>query len=83
MSIRFVGEGGEGGRGGAGRESEARFGAYLDSLAGVLGRADRTGPLMDYCTGLLLPGGPQGTNEIGPFERHGEKEPQRGDGGVD
>ena len=25
----------------------------------------------------------QGTNEVGPFERHGEEEPQRGDGGVD
>src|SRR4029077_2228273 len=25
----------------------------------------------------------QRTNEVGPFERHGEKEPQRGDGGVD
>ena len=27
--------------------------------------------------------GRQRTNEVGPFERHGEKEPQRGDGGVD
>ena len=27
--------------------------------------------------------GPQRTNEIGLFERHSEKEPQRGDGGVD
>lgn len=41
---------------GAGRESEARFAAYVDSLARVLRHADRTGPLMDYCTGLLLPG---------------------------
>jgi SRSO17 transposase len=41
---------------GAGRESEARFAAYVDSLAGVLGHADRTGPLLDYCTGLLMPG---------------------------
>jgi SRSO17 transposase len=41
---------------GAGRESEARFAAYVDNLAGVLGHADRAGPLMDYCTGLLLPG---------------------------
>ncbi len=40
----------------AGRESEARFAAYVDSLAGVLGHADRAVPLMDYCTGLLLPG---------------------------
>ncbi len=40
---------------GARRESEARFVAYVDSLAGVLGHADRAGPLMDYCTGLLMP----------------------------
>jgi hypothetical protein len=26
---------------------------------------------------------PERTNEVGPFERLGEKEPQRGDGGVD
>jgi hypothetical protein len=26
---------------------------------------------------------PQGANEVGPFKRHGKKEPQRGDGGVD
>jgi SRSO17 transposase len=41
---------------GAGRKSEGRFAAYVDSLAGVLGHRDRTGPLMDYCTGLLMPG---------------------------
>ena len=41
---------------GSGLESEARFAAYVDSLAGVLGHADRAAPLMDYCTGLLLPG---------------------------
>ena len=40
---------------GAGRESEARFAAYVDTLAGVLGHADRAGPLLDYCTGLLMP----------------------------
>jgi len=40
----------------AGRESEGRFAAYVESLAGVLGHADRAAPLMDYCTGLLLPG---------------------------
>jgi SRSO17 transposase len=41
---------------GAGRESEGRFAAYVGGLASVLGHADRTGPLMDYCTGLLMPG---------------------------
>jgi hypothetical protein len=40
---------------GAGRESEARFAACVESLAGVLGHADRAGPLLDYCTGLLMP----------------------------
>jgi SRSO17 transposase len=33
--------------------SEARFSAYVEGLAGVLGHADRVGPLRDYCTGLI------------------------------
>ncbi len=36
--------------------SEARFAAYVEGLASVIGHADRTGPLRDYCTGLMLPG---------------------------
>jgi len=36
--------------------SEARFAAYIETLASVIGHADRTGPLRDYCTGLILPG---------------------------
>src|SRR5881392_4480569 len=36
--------------------SEARFAAYVEGLAGVIGHADRVGPLRDYCTGLMLPG---------------------------
>jgi SRSO17 transposase len=36
-------------------ESEARFQAYVEGLASVIGHADRNGPLRDYCTGLLLP----------------------------
>ncbi|RWK23431.1 MAG: IS701 family transposase [Mesorhizobium sp.] len=35
--------------------SEARFLAYADALASVLGHADRAGPLRDYSTGLMLP----------------------------
>jgi len=35
--------------------SEARFVAYVDELSRVIGHADRTGPLRDYCTGLLMP----------------------------
>src|SRR5467141_5303398 len=37
-------------------KAEARFAAYVAGLAGVLGHADRIGPLRDYCTGLILPG---------------------------
>jgi SRSO17 transposase len=37
------------------RVGEARFSAYLDELAGVMGRISRVGPMRDYCTGLLLP----------------------------
>lgn len=36
--------------------SEARFPAFVEELVGVIGHADRAGPLRDYCTGLLLPG---------------------------
>ena len=39
-----------------GGDSESRFGAYVNGLASVIGHADRTGPLRDYCTGLMLPG---------------------------
>jgi len=37
-------------------DSETRFAAYLEGLASVIGRVDRTRPLRDYCTGLMLPG---------------------------
>src|SRR3977135_3222758 len=37
-------------------KAEARFAAYGAGLSGVLGHADRIGPLRDYCTGLILPG---------------------------
>jgi SRSO17 transposase len=37
------------------RDGEARFSAYLDELASVMGRVSRVGPMRDYCTGLLLP----------------------------
>ena len=36
--------------------SEARFAAFVEGVASVIGHADRAGPLRDYCTGLLLPG---------------------------
>jgi SRSO17 transposase len=39
-----------------GGEDEARFAAYVEGLASAIGHADRTGPLRDYCTGLMLPG---------------------------
>jgi hypothetical protein len=37
-------------------DSESRFARYVEGLASVIGHADRTGPLRDYCTGLMLPG---------------------------
>ena len=40
----------------SGRNTEARFAAYVQGLSSVLGHADRIGPLRDYCTGLILPG---------------------------
>jgi len=36
--------------------SEARFASYVAELGSVLGYAERTRPLRDYCTGLMLPG---------------------------
>ena len=39
-----------------GGDSQTRFAAYVEGLGSVIGRADRTGPLRDYCTGLVLPG---------------------------
>jgi SRSO17 transposase len=38
------------------RDSGARFTAYVEGLASVVGHADRSAPLRDYCTGLMLPG---------------------------
>jgi len=35
---------------------DGRFEAYVAALSGVLGHSDRTRPLHDYCSGLLLPG---------------------------
>ena len=39
-----------------GESGEARFSAYVEGLAGVIGHADRAKPLHDYCRGLMLPG---------------------------
>jgi SRSO17 transposase len=36
-------------------ETEARFAAYVEGLASVIGHADRAGPLRDYCRGLVMP----------------------------
>ena len=35
--------------------SESRFGSYVEGLVSVIGHADRSKPLSDYCHGLLLP----------------------------
>jgi SRSO17 transposase len=38
------------------QDSEWRFGLYIEGLVSVIGHADRSKPLSDYCHGLLLPG---------------------------
>jgi len=37
-------------------DSETRFAEYVSGLGSVIGHAERTRPLRDYCTGLMLPG---------------------------
>jgi len=37
-------------------DSETRFSWYVAGLGSVIGHVHRTGPLRDYCTGLMLPG---------------------------
>ena len=39
-----------------GEASEARFAEYVARLGSVIGHEERTRPLRDYCTGLMLPG---------------------------
>ena len=34
---------------------DERFESYIKEIAGVLGHADRVGPMHDYCMGLMLP----------------------------
>jgi SRSO17 transposase len=36
---------------------ESRFMSYVEALVGVIGHADRAGPLRDYCTGLVVASG--------------------------
>jgi SRSO17 transposase len=36
-------------------DTQSRFVAYVEGLVGVIGHADRAGPLRDYCTGLVMP----------------------------
>ena len=40
---------------GSSEGSEARFAAYVEVLAPVLGHVDRQQPMHDYCLGLLMP----------------------------
>src|SRR2546428_6078883 len=39
-----------------GGDSETRFAEYVAGLGSVIGHVERTRPLRDYCTGLILPG---------------------------
>jgi len=38
------------------KDIESRFLRYVEGLVGVIGHADRAGPLHDYCLGLVMPG---------------------------
>jgi SRSO17 transposase len=38
------------------KDIERRFNCYVDKLVGVIGHADRAGPLRAYCMGLVMPG---------------------------
>jgi SRSO17 transposase len=40
---------------GKAEDSESRFATFVDGLVGVIGHADRTKPLRDYCVGLMMP----------------------------
>jgi SRSO17 transposase len=37
-------------------DGEGRFERYVEGIVGVIGHADRAGPLRDYCVGLIMPG---------------------------
>ena len=37
------------------KDIELRFAGYVERLVSVIGHADRSGPLRDYCTGLVMP----------------------------
>src|SRR5881409_2588626 len=39
-----------------GGDSETRFAEYVAGRGSVIGHVERTRPLRDYCTGLILPG---------------------------
>src|SRR3954454_19712267 len=47
------------------RTGEARFAAYLEGIAAVLGRANRAAAARAYCTGLLLPGERKSVEPVG------------------
>jgi SRSO17 transposase len=36
-------------------DAASRFSGYVEGLTSVIGHADRTKPLRDYCTGLMMP----------------------------
>jgi hypothetical protein len=38
------------------KDIESRFASYVEGLVSVIGHQDRTGPLRDYCLGLMMPG---------------------------
>src|ERR1700693_5883890 len=45
-------------------DSASRFAAYVEELTSVIGHADRTRPLNDYCAGLLVTEGRRSVEPI-------------------
>src|SRR4030081_302573 len=48
-----------------GGDSETRFAEYVAGLGSVIGHVERTRPLRDYCTGLMLPGDRKSVEPMG------------------
>jgi SRSO17 transposase len=50
----------------------SRFGSFVEHLTRVIGHADRTKPLRDYCTGLLAAQGRKSVEPLAAVTAPGE-----------
>jgi len=53
-------------------DGASRFAAYVEGLTGVIGHADRAGPLKDYCLGLLAAPGRKSVEPMAAVTAPGE-----------